>query len=788
MGIQNIGFIGITSSLRFGRSAARVSIATLALLSGASSLAYAAPAASSSQASNDQASQERSQSSPQAGQPRASGNELEEVLVTAERRNALVTDVPASISVISGKQLQEFGISDFSSFATLIPSLSGQIYEGEVQNRGPRTIGLRGVQTLNLTFLGGQNTVGFYINDTPVSVVNPRLVDLQRVEVLRGPQGTLYGSNSLGGAIKLVTAQPDSTRVIGYGSVEGSSSRGGGLNGAAEGSINIPLGERAALRASAYYEHDDGWIDLREINVAGAPTGRVIKDANDNEAYGGMVALRLDVSDNVTITPSLLYSKRESANADFYNGGRFTQFSHFLQPGNDRFYLPSVTFDVDLGVGTLTSTTAYFDMSSENRRDLTDFFAAFSAPRPALLVFDNFISQKEWTHETRFVTDFEGPLQLTTGVFYADRREVSGSFAPANGVTTIFGLPTSPQFGVLTSRFVRDRREIAVFGEATYALTDRFKVTGGVRWFDAKYDNRDLTLAIFTFFDPTPITASASQSKAIFRGRAEFKPTDESLIYANVAQGYRIGGANPILPSICNRAALAFYGTATPERQFNSDSLTSYELGGKFARGNISVTGAAYHIDWSDTQIPVTLGGQCPLSGYAANAGSVKIDGGEFELSVRPFERWQVSFTGSYTNARVGKTLGFPGATVIVASRGDRLPDIAKWQFSATSDYGFPISNTLNGYVRADYRYTGGQPSDFPSGAQAKRKAVNIVNLRLGATTEDQWDVSLFADNLFDDKPSLGPFTFGATAGGGGRFNEFSVRPRTVGARVSKRY
>jgi len=710
--------------------------------------------------------------------------QLEEIIVTAEKREVVLSDVPISISVISGDNLRQFGITDFSSLGSLVPGLSGQIFEGSVQNRGPRTLGLRGIQSLSLTFFGSQNTVGFYINETPVSVVNPRLVDLERVEVLRGPQATLYGSSSLAGTIKLVTTQPKFEKTEAFVGAETSFTQDGGLNYAVEGSYNAPIGKAAAFRGSGYYESQDGYIDFREIDVFGDATGRTTKDANQNVSYGGMAALAFTPNESLTITPSIVFSHRKTDMADFFNAGRAVQYNHFPQDGSDEFVLTDLNIKWDVASGSINSNTAYFDMDSDALRDLTDLFGLSAAPNPALIPFENYITQKDFTHETRYASDFKGPYQVIGGVFYTNKEEVSGSFSDGTGIASIFGIPI-PDNTILKSSFERKREELAFFGEASYEFTDKLKFVGGLRWFDVEYRNDDLATGIF----PTQARGTASESDTIFKGRVEFRPVDGALIYGSVSEGYRMGGANPPLPSpLCDAGALAFYGTLPAPLAYSSDSLISYEIGGKWAPESkpVEVSAAVYYIDWQDPQIPVVLGGGCPLSGFVGNAGAAKSVGGELEISARPLDSWQVWMGVAYTNAEVAETLAYPGATVVIAEDGDPLPDIPKWTVSLMSDYRAPLTEGWEGYFLADYRYNDEQPADF-SGT-VYREAVNLVNLRIGAVSDTQLDVSLYVNNVFDDTPSLGPFTFGGTAGGGGRFNDYTLRPRTIGIAVRKHF
>lgn len=709
---------------------------------------------------------------------------LDTVVVTAERRAVAAYDVPVSLTAIDSETLDQFAIHDFASYGSLVPGLSGQVYEGEVQNRGPRTVGLRGVQTQNLSYFGGQNTVGFYINETPVPVVNPRLVDLERIEVLRGPQGTLYGSSSLGGTVRLLTKTPKLGVVEGRVAMDNSFTNEGGYNNAIEGSVNLPLGSIAALRANGYYETLSGYIDFQGISPLNVLTNVRQEDANDGKSYGGMLSVLIAPNDVLTITPSVIYSKRESDMADFFNAGQFVQVNHFLQQAEDQFTFADLRVDWKLGSGTLTSATAYFDMASVADRDVTDFFAARALPAPALIPFDTTIDQREFTHETRFVSDFKGPWQFVAGVFYTDRKEESASRTVQPAITSLFGLPVV-NGDILTVRSPRNRKEFALFGQTSYEINEQWKVSAGLRWFDQKFDGADDGSGLFASPDAK---SAGSESGSRYMGRVEYRPTGTSMYYATVATGFRMGGSNfPLISPLCDQGARDFFGPGGAPSTYEPDSLTNYELGGKlrFADDRATLSASVYLVDWKDTQVPVQLGAACPVSGLSGNAGSVESYGFELELGFEPIESWNVWLGIASVNAEVKEDLAYPGAVVVVARKGTALPDIPEWTFSLTSDYGWSIGAEWDAFVRADFRYSGSQPIDFAN--SSRREAVELLNARVGVKN-DRWEAALFVNNVLDSAPSLGPFTFGGTAGGGRRASDYTIRPRTIGARIGWRF
>ena len=722
-----------------------------------------------------------------AGAQEEAGRELfEEITVTAEKRETSLLDTPLSITAISARTLRDFNINSLGDIATIVPGFSSRSFEGKTQNRGPQSVGLRGVQTLSLTWFSGQNTIGYYINETPVPVVNPRLVDLERVEVLRGPQGTLYGSSSLGGTIKLVTAQPSTEESDGQFDVYLTSTKDGSEGGLIEGSFNAPLSDRVALRASAYFESDPGYVDFREIDLSGAETGVAIEDANEGESYGGRIGLLFQVTEDFSITPSLMYNRRESDTGDFFNGEDFQQLNHIMLPAEDDFYIADILINWDIGPGSITSSTSYFEADSVLQRNATALPFAGALPNPAVLPWETTISQEQFTHETRYVSDLDGNFQFVAGLFYTDQTEESGNFASAQGNDNIFGIPIVNDT-LLGSRSWRDREELAIFGEGTLSFGERWALTVGLRWFDFDFFTRDNLFGVFAQFDDGQ---GSTDDGVVPRVRVEFDASENTLLYASYSEGFRMGGANFPVPDLqpCTDGAIAFFGSPDIPRSYESDSLSSYEVGVKSgsASNRINVAFSVYYIDWEDTQVPVTLGA-CPLSGLSTNVGSVESQGFELEVNWAPIDSLNLWLGIGYNDVEVAEELSFPDATVVIAQAGDPLPDVPEWTGSFRGEYRIPMGTSWDGFVRADYRYVE-KTTVFLGVNTVEREEINVLNLRLGADSESGWSPYLFVDNALDESPSLGPYTFGITVGGNGSPWDVSIRPRTIGVGVGKQF
>ena len=456
---------------------------------------------------------------------------LEEIIVTASKREQSVQDVSVSITSITGDTMTRFGVRDFNDYINLVPGLSTS-QRSAASEIGPREVGLRGIQTISGAFLVGQNTVGFYIDETPVTMSNPRLVDLERIEVLRGPQGTLYGAASLAGAIKIVTRKPDFDRFDGHVMASVSDTEFGGGNFDVEAMLNIPVSDRLALRISGYREENDGYIDIHEIDLFANPTGDLIKkNANGETVTGGRLALSLLATDSLTISASVMHDNTKQDATNYLHprspgdtgtltvpGQTFRGFGIgapyvaaldgdrndyddpiFLGRGLDNIYtkftLSNLTFDWQINDSfRAVSNTSYYVDEMTMRLDVTEAFGilvsdANGLPAPRYMPGDYSPENEEITHETRLQTTWDRKANFTVGVFYTNRREDYNTRFFAGENTTVsfpaFGLllPNSPDGYIFWSSSFRDRDEIALFGEATYDFTDRLRAVVGMRAF-----------------------------------------------------------------------------------------------------------------------------------------------------------------------------------------------------------------------------------------------------------------------------------------------------------------
>ncbi len=768
---------------------------------------------------------------------------LEEIIVTASKREQSVQDVSVSITSITGDTMTRFGVRDFNDYINLVPGLSTS-QRSAASELGPREIGLRGIQTISGAFLVGQNTVGFYIDETPVTMSNPRLVDLERIEVLRGPQGTLYGAASLAGTVKLVTRKPEFERFDAHLSASVSDTEFGGSNYDVEAMANIPVSDRLALRVSGYREENAGFIDIQEIDLFANPTGNVVKNnANGETVTGGRLALTLQATNDLTISASVMHDNTKqdatnylhprspgdtgtlSAAGQLYRGfgigapyvaaldGDRNDYDDpiFLGRGLDSIYtkftLTNLTFDWQLNdsFSALSSTSYYVDEMTM-RLDVTEAFGilvsdANGFPAPVYIPGDYAPENEEITHETRLQTTWDRKVNFTAGIFYTNRREdYNTRFFAGENTTVSFPalgllLPNSPDGYIFWSSSYRDRDEFAIFGEATYDFTEQLRAVVGLRAFWHEFE-------LWDHFRGNPLFISGGDfvleggnkdDGIVPNFKLEYRPTDDSLFYASAAEGFRMGGSNFPLPDspACRAEVQARTGAPRTPEQYLSDSLWTYELGWKqtFAEGRVTTALAWFYTDWQDTQVGVNP--LCGLNGSVINLGSVESQGVEFEMSAALSQNLMVAMNLTYIDAQIGEDYipeGSDPTLQPLARKGGAMPDVPMWMGSILADFSVPIRAGTEFFVRSDYSYRSEQAgSAFASaGAAGTQNGYGELNARLGIAWND-WEISLFGDNLTGELPSIegvpGSFTLV-----GFRETDITIRPFTWGLSVRKAF
>lgn len=770
---------------------------------------------------------------------------LEEVIVTASKRDVSLQDSTVAVTALTGESLQKFNVREFNDYIELVPGLTA--LQRTPETNGPRTVGLRGVQSLNGTFSVGQNTVGFYIDDAVVPISNPRLVDLERVEVLRGPQGTLYGSAALAGTVKLITAKPEFDKWSGRVRADANGMADGGNGYSLEGVVNMPVTSKFAIRLSGYSDATPGYVDMVEVDVATRPTGRIVKDANDTDAVGGRLAAAWQVSDTVAISASHMYSKVEVGNLStftkptidglpltgcfaFNQGacpdptqpiaaltGNPTDRSdpkvlgRFRTPSQTEFNLTNLTLRWSLGSADLVSSTSYYTDEGRFQTEITDIIGAtfgrditvptdtapFFAFQPRPVAFHRDLQNSELTHETRLVSTWDKPLNYTVGVFYTDRDEDFATNAPLGVGTSLYGAPNlSADGSALATDGYRRRKEASAFGELTYDVTERFSATIGGRFFDHDFELRDTFTGNPLFVgDPSGTSMrsdSASQSGTLGSAKLAYRPADSSLLYAGVAEGFRMGGAVFKLPEqvpSCQQEILDTFGSTSAPRKFEPDDLVNYELGWKqsWGGGRATTNVAAFFIDWNNTQV-VIPGSVCNITGFPVNAGAVESKGLELEAQALALDDLRVGLNLAYVESEVKQDLTTSPNVPAIAIRGDRMPGIPRWSGALNWDYGRDISASVQGYFRGVFSYRDETVVAIGDNANVT-DSYTMLNVRIGVSIGDgAWDVSLYMNNALDERPSLTGSVSLDPEPNAFRDAETTLQPRTYGLSLSRTF
>jgi outer membrane receptor protein involved in Fe transport len=740
--------------------------------------------------------------------------ELQEIIVTAEKRESTVQKTPISITAISGADLQAQGLSDMTSVAQQVPGVS-------FKTSGP---GQTEFEMRGLTSTGGESpTVGFYLDDavlTPAAmaqngktVIDPSLFDLNRVEVLRGPQGTLYGAGSMGGTIKLVSNQPDpkafaaNVEVIGSGTTSG-----GGFNHTENVMLNIPLMQDvAALRLVGTDKYIDGWIDRKVLNpfppevngstargdVAAAPVAQDFRHSNTEHLQAGRAMLLIQPTDRLSVTlgfmhQSLTQDGPNTIDSPPLNETHYQPFD-VSEPFEDKFNLYTLTGKFNFDSFQLVSASAYWDRQQNQTQDISeamqDYIGGFFGP-PAAFPYSSTATvteggstffglgagsiteddyTRQFSEELRLASTGPGPLQWLVGGYYSSFGATSHvfSFYPDtnNGFNANFG----------TTNLADNHRKVdidqyAAFGEVSYMLPDNLKASLGARYY--QYHSNSVTSVSGVSANGTsdPLFGLAQNSGVTPKVDLAYIPDNNTTVYGTVSKGFRPGGPNsPIPVPPCASAA---------PTQFGPDSVWNYELGEKlrFFDSRISVNGAIYYEDWTNVQQQVA-----PSCGFkfTANAGKAKVYGAELELAVVLMPGLVLSQNAGYTHATNSTTL--PAAGVVA---GQRLLDVPEVTANTALSFKQPLASDMNFVSRLTNSYVSGiQDITF---TRNSLPAYDLVGLRAGVET-GRWSAFLFADNLTNKMALLSDT--GALSANISILNRVATnQPRTIGVDLNIKF
>jgi len=733
--------------------------------------------------------------------------QIEEVVVTAEKRSASIQKTPISITALTGKELTAAGITTVAQVAEQVPGISfktggpGQV---ELEMRGLNSAG------------GNSPTVGFYLDETPLTtfayatsgkvVIDPNLFDLSRVEVLRGPQGTLYGGGSMGGTIRLLTNQPVLNTY--QASIEGigSGTQGGGPNAGFNIMANLPLvQDKAALRIVATDSFMSGWIDRIVLDPFPLPTNggltrgdvgaaKVVSEKDDvnwEHLQSARATLLVQPTEDLTITPMFLFQSINSGGQSLVDVPPDTE-AHYEpfndpEPIRDQFWLGSLNIKYDLGWAQLVSSTAHWHRFLSQVQDGSEVLQDVLA-LPGYSVADGGIGNDPWTEndsaeqtseEIRLASTGDGRFQWVAGFFYDDVSSTTEQYSVDPQAVQALGIATL--FHELVSQTFEQK---AVFGEASYQILPSLKLTAGLRYFD--FDNTFNT-AEYGFFGPYgTLQPGASSSPEHDQGinprfNLAWTPTGDFTLYGTAAKGFRPGGGNEIVPTsgtvegdAC-AASLASLGKTANPPAYGPDSLWNYELGEK-ARlfdGRVTINSSIYYEDWNRIQRNVTL--SCGYI-YTDNAGRANIYGGEVEVNARITDELSVNANLAYTDAAYASDSLEAGVT-----KGQVLPDVPRvtssqsvvWRHYLTDRYSL-VARATNSFIdsRQDVTYA---IDTLPS--------YDVVGGRIGLVSTQGWSSYLFVDNAGNSHALLSAIN-SQVLNIPTLTRDSTLRPRTIGLDV----
>lgn len=714
------------------------------------------------------------------------GRSLEEVVVTATKRGAtLLEDTPLSVQSLGGRRLAEAGSLDFDDYMRQVPSLA-------IGDNGPgdKRIVMRGVSAT------GDGTVGLYFDEIVMTgeslgddggkQPDIKLFDMDRIEVLRGPQGTTFGSSSLSGTIRWLPRAPDYTKFsadvgLRIQSLQESDDTGYQY----DAMVNVPLGERVAVRVSGLRAVLPGYVDSR--------FGKDY-DEEDTTAIRAMLGWR--ISDSLEL--SLLAMKQDMhldgrtsfstadldlPNSPTLNGGplptKYYTGDHARSSRDDEIEMYSAKLVFDQDWGTITAASSLFDRYSGYERDASAAAEVLSAGRLSAdstgisLIGGPAGAPQAWirSSELRYSSDWSGPIQILVGGFNQNEDRKGGSYWASVDPNTGAFRANPTVFLHRTTYTQLD--QLAFFGEVTWNVTDRLVATAGLRWFDFDII-QDASRVVDFQSVPGPgagPTFRFGESGTTTRFNVSYDLTQDVLAYVQVAEGFRAGGPN-------DQTAASIANVQIPAG-FGSDSIVNYELGLKTSLldRRLTLNGAIYQIDWSDIQVSQFANSTSGLRfSYRGNGGEAKVKGVEFELAASPTESLQLGLGLAYTNSELEEDLPIPTQGLA----GDPLPYVPEWTGSVNARYAWPVFRGWEAFVGGDLSYTDDSANRLRPTDRYYRvlQAYEILNLRVGIQA-DSWMTVLSIDNATDaDEIITYPFDFQTAAAINGNIPDRLGRPR----------
>ena len=727
--------------------------------------------------------------------------QLEEITVTATRREESIEKVPASIEALSQQDILESGIKNIADIAAVTPGL-----QFAVPGSPPSTfttISIRGMDT-NV----GASVVGIYLDDTPLqarlsfngNVGNPYPIvfDLNRVEVERGPQGTLFGAGSEAGTVRYITNQPSLTEFSGFSHAEMAWTQAGAPSYEIGAAVGGPIvADKIGFRVSVWDRRDGGYVDRID-----PITGNILEpDANSDDKLAIKAALAFQANEALLITPSIFYQRIHQGDSGFFQSyfsdpstGHFNNGEFLAELSTDRFVLPALKIQAHLPFAELTSNTSYTDRRADVTVDTSAFWGALGVANYGSPLGPEFVTspsdvapsqtgltQRAFTEEVRLASNQPGAsLTWVAGIFYDHRKQTDYVIAQSLAID-----PTGANI-FYSSQPVTDN-QIAAFAQGDFHFTSKLTATLGVRVARVKTDQQNFNgPGVLNAGEPAVAEALTLRETPFTPKLAlSYQADPNNLYYISASKGFRVGGGNTPLPSFCNTSDLP----SSVLHGYKSDYDWSYEIGAKnkLLDGRVQIDSSVFHVDWSKIQQFETL--QCGFQ-YIANAGSAVSNGFDLALHALVTEQLRVNINLGYANAYFTSNL-YGGAGQPLVLSGDKIgfpPAVnAPWNVDTSANYEIPLPQGDKLHLRGEYQYNSRNPGPFVTQLAtspnyypglAADPPTHLFKAALGYTKREL-DLTLFVDNVFNSAPLLGKYKLSSLASEWATYSTF--RPRTVG-------
>jgi len=748
---------------------------------------------------------------------------LEEIIVTAQKREQSLQDVPVSVQVLGNQQLEELNLNNFADYIEFLPTVSfisarpgnSQVYMRGISSGGD------GVHS------GSMPSVGVYVDEQPVTtidrVLDVHIYDIERIETLAGPQGTYFGASSEAGTMRIITNKPKIGEFEAAVDLGANTVSKGGTGYTLEGFVNVPMGDRAAIRLVGWHDESPGYIDnvltsitLQGVGITKDNSALVEEDFNDSTSTGMRALLKVDLNENWTVMPGLMMQNQDT-------NGVFThdpedlgdlQVGRFYDEYWDySWYQASLTLEGQIGNLDLVYAGAYLDLDQDSVDDYThyaqywdNYYAYYyggcyhydstglncTDPSQFITGDEKFTKQ---SHELRLQSAPDQRTRWMLGGFVQRQEHNFDLRWEVPDMDPAFSLDSWPYGTVVLGEQVvwqtkQDRidRDLAFFGEISFDVNDTLTLVGGYRWYEFENSlygfngglNRCLDandLPQYPCYDFPNLDDVSKDNGDLLKISANFNVGDDKLVYATYSEGFRPGGVN--------RATVA--GELAPK--YEADFVNNYEIGWKtmWLDGRLRFNGAAYMLDWDNFQFAFLDFAVSPLT-IIRNIGKAQTTGTEFDLVFAASDALTLSLSASYNDAELQEPY-FGGETEALAPKGQEMPFVPKLQYTAIGRYHFD-GMRWPGYMQAALAYTGKSWSNLETELRENQPAYTIVNLAAGIHGE-QWSLDLFVDNATDERAQIVRYGYDYIDPYDEIIEDSNIsvnRPRSFGIRYGRRF